>query len=88
MPKKNKNKVSLFYSYSHCDEKHCETLKRVLAPARARGILEDWSDRNIRPGQQLMPTINRRLRESDIIVLLLSRGCRQRAAKTRRTFRA
>jgi hypothetical protein len=64
--------VRVFYSYSHEDEDlrielegHLKSLKRV-------GLIDDWHDRRIGPGQAWAGAIDENLEKADIILLLVS----------------
>ena len=43
--------VKLFYSYAREDEEYRAELEKRLITLRRSGIIEDWHDRNIVPGQ-------------------------------------
>ena len=63
----------LFYSYSHKDSQHQEKMEKVLTLLRQQdGILKDWSDRRILPGQPISITIKEKMKDTDIFVFLLS----------------
>ena len=66
--------VRLFYSYSHKDRKHQKKMERALTLLRDQdGILKDWSDRQILPGQQISRELQEKIKNTDIFVFLLSR---------------
>ena len=66
-------KVKLFYSYSHKDSKHREKMVKSLTLLRELdGILSDWSDHQILPGQHISEKVKEQIKESDICVFLLS----------------
>lgn len=67
-----KEKLRLFVSYSHEDQRHLEILQKVLLLLKREGILELWSDRHIRPGQKWEAEIRSELENADIIVFLVS----------------
>ena len=74
MSSKSKFSVKLFYSYSHKDILYREQMELSLALLRDQdGILDDWSDHKILPGQKISERIEERMRESDIFVFLLSK---------------
>ena len=73
MSSQSKFTVKLFYSYSHVDEQHREKMERALTLLREQdGILDDWSDQKIRPGQNISKAIRGQIKKSDICVFLLS----------------
>ena len=68
----HKYRVSLFYSYCHTDESFRERMETALKPLRNDGHLSDWSDRGIIPGTPFTPQITEKLRNSDVVVFLVS----------------
>ena len=73
MSSQSKFTVKLFYSYSHKDSQHREKVERALTLLREQdGILKDWSDQQILPGQDIPKKIRERMQETDIFVFLLS----------------
>ena len=65
--------IRLFYSYSHKDRKHQEKMERTLTLLRDQdGILKDWSDRQILPGQTIPEKIQENIKDTDIFAFLLS----------------
>ena len=63
----------LFYSYSHKDAKYRESMETALSLLRDQyGILIDWSDQEILPGQNISKKIQEEMNKSDIFVFLLS----------------
>jgi len=64
--------LRLFYSYSHKDERHRERLETHLSLLRREGLLEEWHDRKIVPGQNWEEVLDSNLETSDIILLLIS----------------
>jgi hypothetical protein len=64
--------VSLFYSYSHRDEKYRRTLQMHLAVLRRSGLIAEWHDREICAGSDWRGEIDRNLAEADIVLLLVS----------------
>ena len=65
-------RVRLFYSYSHKDSQHKAAMETTLASLRRNALLEDWSDAEIIPGQNISAALQAKLPESDIIAFLLS----------------
>ena len=64
--------ATLFYSYCHKDEKYRESMETSLALLKKEGLLNDWSDQNILPGQSISRKIEEKINESDIMVFLVS----------------
>ena len=64
--------MKLFYSYSHEDEALREGLEKHLSVLKQNGHIEDWHDRKIVPGQNFQKEIDQKLKEADIVALLIS----------------
>ena len=64
--------ISLFYSYSHEDEKYRDQLEKHLSVLKKEGYIDEWHDRKISPGSNWEEDINRELIKADIILLLIS----------------
>lgn len=64
--------VTIFYSYSHKDDKAREKLASHLALLKRSGLITDWSDRQIDAGHEWEGEISERLEAADIILLLVS----------------
>jgi 2'-5' RNA ligase/tetratricopeptide (TPR) repeat protein len=64
--------LQIFYSYSHDDKELLVELRKHLAPLRKKGVIEEWWDEHIAPGDELHPAISLKLESADIIVLLVS----------------
>ncbi|WP_173920613.1 toll/interleukin-1 receptor domain-containing protein [Pseudidiomarina piscicola] len=62
----------VFMSYSHKDEELRNELGSHLAALRRQGLISDWYDREILPGEVLDEKISDKLLEADIVVLLVS----------------
>jgi hypothetical protein len=54
-------KLKLFISYSHTDEKDIENFIKHIAPLKTNGLIEDWYDRKIIPGQDFQDKIDNNL---------------------------
>jgi lambda repressor-like predicted transcriptional regulator len=65
-------KTKLFISYSHRDERHREQLVTHLAGLRRQGVIADWHDRKIVPGQEWRDAIDQNLDAADCVLLLIS----------------
>lgn len=68
----NKSTVKLFYSYCHKDESYREKMEVSLSVLRQNGLLKEWHDRMILPGQHLSKAIRKQIEGSDIVVFLVS----------------
>lgn len=62
----------LFYSYSHRDAEHQDSIERALSLLRKEGVLADWSDRSIPPGRSISANVRSELDKADVICFLLS----------------
>ncbi len=73
MSSQSKFTVKLFYSYSHKDQKYREKIEGTLTLLRDQdGILKDWSDQRILPGEPISERIHKEMKKTDIFVFLLS----------------
>lgn len=63
---------SLFFSYSHKDEKLRDQLEVHLAVLKREGAISTWHDRRITAGDVLDRRIDEELERADIILLLIS----------------
>ncbi|CAD7768546.1 TIR domain protein [Candidatus Methanoperedenaceae archaeon GB50] len=67
------NKLKIFISYSHDDEKpFIEEFRKHLAPLKDKGLVEEWYDRMILPGENYQSKIDYNLEDADIICLFIS----------------
>ena len=64
--------IDLFYSYSHRDTQHRESMEKSLALLKSEGLLNDWSDESILPGRSISAAVRKKMESADIIVFLLS----------------
>lgn len=64
--------VNVVLSYSHMDHSLRKELAAQLAPLRRGGLIRDWSDQEISPGEERRITIEEHMREADVILLLIS----------------
>jgi TIR domain len=62
----------VFYSYSHKDSDPRDLLRTFLAPLKHSGKIEQWDDREIKPGLNWQTEINKRIETADLIVFLIS----------------
>jgi O-acetyl-ADP-ribose deacetylase (regulator of RNase III) len=64
--------VSVFVSYSHADETLRKELGKHLSVLERQGIIRTWHDRMIGAGTEWEGTIDKKLNESRVILLLIS----------------
>lgn len=64
--------IKVFYSYSHKDECFRQAMETHLSMLKQDGLIDEWHDRRIQPGQEIQAEIDKRLHESDVILLLIS----------------
>lgn len=64
--------TAVFISYSHKDEKYRMALEDHLKILQRLNMISVWSDRLIKPGDNLNTVIDENLRKSGIILLLVS----------------
>ena len=64
--------IKLFYSYSHRDETHRENMETSLAILEQDGLLYEWFDGKILPGENISPKIMEEMDKADIFVFLIS----------------
>src|ERR1035441_2264305 len=64
--------VSIFYSYSHKDEDLRLELEAHLSALRRSGLISEWHDRKIDPGQEWKNQIDQHLDSAQLILLLVS----------------
>ena len=69
-------KLKLFICYSHqdnLDDNPCiEQFKKHITPLKDNGLIEDWYDREILPGEDYQNKIDNNLEDADIICLFIS----------------
>ena len=64
--------AKVFYSYSHKDEDLRKELEVHLAPLERQGLIINWHDGQILPGENLNEKIDKKLFSSDVVLLLIS----------------
>lgn len=64
--------VDLFYSYAHEDESLRNELAGHLKIMERRGVIRQWHDRCLTPGQKWDKEINAQLATADLVLLLVS----------------
>src|SRR5215471_17053433 len=65
-------RVVIFTSYSHKDEDRHDELHKHLKPLEREGLIEPWHDREIPAGKEFATTIDSKLEQADVILLLVS----------------
>ncbi len=68
----NSPPYTLFYSYSHEDEELRDLLDKQLIMLRRSGLIREWHDRKILPGDQWDKEISKYLDAARIVLLLIS----------------
>jgi hypothetical protein len=69
---KGEKALSAFISYSHEDEKLKLELDKHLNPLRRQNLIETWHDGKILAGEEWSKTISEKMKDADIILLLIS----------------
>lgn len=64
--------LRLFLSYAHEDESYKDALTTHLSGLRGSGLIDDWNDRALLPGEEWDAGIRKNLEEADIAVFLIS----------------
>jgi hypothetical protein len=64
--------ISVFYSYSHVDEKFRDGLAKHLGTLARAGLIKEWHDRQILAGDEWDRTISEYLERAQVILLLIS----------------
>ena len=65
-------KSSLFYSYSHKDTRHKESMDRSLSLLKNEHLICSWSDQKIIPGRSISSAVTKKIDQEDIVAFLLS----------------
>ncbi len=69
-------RLRLFISYSHQDnldsKLYVEEFKKHITPLKDNGLIEDWYDRKILPGDKFQTEIDNNLEDADIVCLFIS----------------
>lgn len=66
------DKPKIFVSYSHQDSKALQKLLRFLEPLGRDGLISNWTDNQIKPGEDWHAEIDEALATATITVLLIS----------------
>src|SRR6266567_6668057 len=64
--------ITVFYSYAHKDKPLRDKLATHLRLLKTQGYIADWSDQDVKPGQEWGKEISNKLESADIILLLVS----------------
>src|SRR5512144_3255261 len=64
--------IKVFYSYSHKDKKLRAKLETCLSALKQEGVIEEWHDGCIQPGQEWEALIYQQLAAADLVLLLIS----------------
>lgn len=64
--------ASLFISYAREDETWADRLRAHIAPLRQVGLIKDWHDRRIMPGDTWQTAISQELDNAELILALVS----------------
>ena len=64
--------VRLFVSYSHKDETYRKEMQTCLALLKQEGLLNDWFDGNILPGENISPKVMEEMQNANIFAFLIS----------------
>lgn len=62
----------IFISYSHKDKKWLNKLQTILKPLERKGLIETWSDTQIKPGTNWQEEINKALSLAKAAILLVT----------------
>jgi hypothetical protein len=72
MPEDLEQPIRVFCSYSHLDEQLRDELSKHLSVLKRQGVISEWYDRLIPPGEKWAETIDDRINQAQIILLLIS----------------
>src|SRR2546429_576860 len=64
--------ITIFFCYTHEDEKLLKKLKTHLRPLQRQGLIDIWHDRDISAGREWEREIDKQLNSAQIILLLIS----------------
>ncbi len=64
--------VKVFVTYAHQDRTFYEQLEKHLSLLTQEGVITTWTDRELKPGSEWANAISENLRESEILILLVS----------------
>ena len=64
--------LKTFIIYARADAEYKKVLRRHLTPLERQGFLEVWDDAHLLPGEEWEKSIENRLDESDLVLMLVS----------------
>src|SRR6266496_3118634 len=64
--------IKLFCCYAHKDKRLRDELEKHLSLLNHQGFISTWSDQEVLPGEEWKQAIDTKLREADIVLLLVS----------------
>jgi len=65
-------KIKLFISYDHADEKYKDRLVQLLKDLVIGKLIEEWNDQYLIPGKRWDDGIKKKLEESQIVLFLIT----------------
>ena len=72
LPKTESSPAKVFISYCHMDKSLKEELIKHLSPLERLGLIEIWTDLEIKPGDEWDKEISKNIESADIVLLLIS----------------
>lgn len=66
------NKLKLFYSYCHENSEYKTHLDKWLSVLKDQGVIKTWHDKEILAGEPWKTTIDKNLKNSDIVLFLIT----------------
>ncbi len=66
--------VRLFYSYSHRDSQYRTSMEKSLTVLQHNGLLQQWSDQQIVPGQHISAKVRETMDQANVMVFIFSPG--------------
>ena len=70
--RRERSPVTAFVSYAHEDERYARQLLEAMAGLRLEGLVRDWHDRRISPGEDWAQVIDEAIENSDLVLLIVS----------------
>ena len=64
--------IHIFYSYAHEDKRYQQRIKQQLGHLKNQGLITQFSNQDILPGQEWKNEVNKELEAANIILLLIS----------------
>jgi hypothetical protein len=72
LPGEKKQKLKVFISYSHSDEKVKDLLIKHLKPLKRLSLIDDWHDRKLMAGDNWGAEIEKNLVSADLFIAIVS----------------